>query len=91
MAQTIVDIMIEKQLFASIDIHNNTGLNPHYSCINKLAPQFFQLATLFGRFVVYFTRPKGVQASVSLSFVPLSRSSVAGPGSNTVSIMLLNL
>jgi succinylglutamate desuccinylase len=59
MASDIVGVMTQKPLFASVDIHNNTGLNPHYSCINKLGPQFIQLATLFGSFVVYFTSPKG--------------------------------
>ena len=47
---------------------NNTGLNPHYACINKLEPQFLHLATLFDRTVIYFTRPQGVQ---SLAFAEL--------------------
>ena len=40
MASDIVGVMTQKPLFASVDIHNNTGLNPHYSCINKLGAQF---------------------------------------------------
>ena len=35
MAARIVEIMRERNLFASIDIHNNTGKNPHYGCILK--------------------------------------------------------
>lgn len=66
--QTIFDKMAAKKPFASIDIHNNTGLNPHYACINKLDNPFLHLAGLFGRLIVYFTRPKGVQ---SLSFAEL--------------------
>lgn len=68
MMRQIVDIMRERNVFASIDVHNNTGLNPHYGCINKLEPRFFHLATQFSRTVVYFTRPKGVQ---SLAFSDL--------------------
>ncbi len=49
-------------LFASIDIHNNTGKNPHYGCINRLEPDFLYLASLFSRIVVYFETPKGVQS-----------------------------
>ena len=60
--QQIVNIMAKRKIFASVDVHNNTGLNPHYACINKLDNQFLQLANLFGRLVVYFTRPKGVQS-----------------------------
>lgn len=70
MAQQIVDIMADRNLFASIDIHNNTGLNPHYGCINKLDPAYQQLATLFARFVVYFTRPKGVQSAAFAELCP---------------------
>ncbi|MED5510215.1 MAG: M14 family metallopeptidase [Pseudomonadota bacterium] len=70
MAQTIVNTMANRNLFASIDIHNNTGLNPHYACINKLEPAYQQLATLFARFVVYFTRPKGVQSMAFAQLCP---------------------
>ncbi len=68
MMRQVVDEMRTRQVFASIDIHNNTGLNPHYGCINRLEPRFFHLATLFSRTVVYFTRPRGVQ---SLAFATL--------------------
>lgn len=68
MMQYLLDKMAEKRVFASIDIHNNTGLNPHYACINKMDPEFIFLATLFSRTIVYFTRPLGVQ---SLAFAEL--------------------
>ncbi len=80
MASDIVAIMTQKSLFASIDIHNNTGLNPHYSCINKLEAQFLQLATLFGRFVVYFTRPKGVQSAAFAEHCPAVTLECGRPG-----------
>jgi len=46
----------------SVDIHSNTGCNPHYGCINVLDYRYLHLATLFSRTVVYFTRPCGVQS-----------------------------
>lgn len=64
----VVEEMRARRVFASIDIHNNTGLNPHYACVNRLDQRFFHLATLFSRTVVYFTRPRGVQ---SAAFAPL--------------------
>ena len=60
--QQVVDRMAARGIFASVDVHNNTGLNPHYACINRLDAPFLHLAALFGRTVVYFTRPTGVQS-----------------------------
>lgn len=66
----IVDEMKNRDMFASIDIHNNTGLNPHYACINKLDHSFLQLAALFGPTVVYFLTPKGVQSMAFSELCP---------------------
>ncbi len=56
--------------FASIDIHNNTGLNPHYSAVNRIEPLRLQLASLFSRTVIYFTEPRGVQSMTFGEFCP---------------------
>lgn len=58
----VVAAMEQRQVFASIDVHNNTGLNPHYGCINVLDHRFLHLATLFDRTVVYFLQPDSVQS-----------------------------
>ncbi len=68
--QQIVDEMQNRNLFASIDIHNNTGLNPHYACINKLDNRFLRMAALFGHTVVYFLTPKGVQSMAFSQLCP---------------------
>ena len=68
MVKQVMAEMTARRPFASIDIHNNTGLNPHYACINELDNRFLRLATLFSRTVVYFTKPEGVQ---SLAFARL--------------------
>jgi succinylglutamate desuccinylase len=80
MAQTIVTIMKKRNVFASIDIHNNTGLNPHYACINSLELPFLQLASLFGRLIVYFIRPKGVQSAAFAEFCPAVTLECGRPG-----------
>src|SRR5581483_10625584 len=36
LAQQVVEAMTARRVFASIDIHNNTGLNPYYGCVNRL-------------------------------------------------------
>ena len=70
MMQTVSHIMEKKKPFASIDIHNNTGKNPHYGCINILNPHGLVLASKFSDIAVYFTDPKGVQSSAFSDFCP---------------------
>lgn len=66
----VTEDMAARGVFASIDLHNNTGLNPHYACVNSVEPQFLQLANLFSRTVVYFKYTKGVQSSAFSNFCP---------------------
>jgi len=68
LAREVVAAMRARGVFASIDVHNNSGMNPHYACVNRLDPGFLHLATLFSRTVVHFTEPRGVQ---SLAFAEL--------------------
>jgi len=68
--QRVVDEMAARVPFASIDIHNNTGKNPHYACVNTVEPATLQLAALFSRIVVYFTRPLGVQSMAMSRLCP---------------------
>ena len=42
MMQQVVDGMGERRPFASLDVHNNTGINPHYACINRIDNQFLR-------------------------------------------------
>lgn len=66
----VIRTMAERGCFASIDLHNNTGSNPHYACVNRLDNRFLHLATLFSRTVVYFLRPAGVQSMAMAAFCP---------------------
>lgn len=68
--QELVEHMRGRKPFASIDIHNNTGLNPHYACVTRLEQPFLHLARLFSRVVVYFKRPVGVQAGAFALLCP---------------------
>lgn len=78
--QEVVDEMASRNVYASIDIHNNTGLNPHYACINKLDNRFLQLASLFGPTIVYFLRPKGVQSMAFSKLCPAVTLECGKPG-----------
>jgi succinylglutamate desuccinylase len=68
--QQVVAAMTRRGVFASVDIHNNTGLNPHYACINHIEQDFLHLATLFGRTVIYFVTPHGVQSMAMAALCP---------------------
>jgi succinylglutamate desuccinylase len=70
MMQQVVDGMGERSPFASLDVHNNTGINPHYACINRIDNQFLHLAAQFSRTVVYFIRPLGVQSMAMARLCP---------------------
>ena len=80
MMQQVVDAMRARGVFASIDIHNNTGLNPHYACVNRLDHEFLHLATLFSRIVVYFIRPRGVQSAAFAELCPSVTVECGKPG-----------
>ncbi len=70
MMEQVVGIMRERGVFASVDVHNNTGINPHYACINLLDNRFLHLAAMFSRTVVYFIRPCGVQSMAMAKLCP---------------------
>ncbi|UCH47672.1 MAG: succinylglutamate desuccinylase/aspartoacylase family protein [Betaproteobacteria bacterium] len=76
----VVDAMHQRGVFASIDVHNNTGLNPHYGCVNDLRPEFLHLATLFSHTVVYFLRPVGVQSAAFAKICPAVTLECGKPG-----------
>jgi hypothetical protein len=80
MMRQVVDEMRARGVFASIDIHNNTGLNPHYACVNRLDQDFLHLATLFSRIVVYFIRPRGVQSAAFAELCPAVTVECGKPG-----------
>ncbi len=76
----VVDAMLARDVFASLDIHNNTGINPHYACVNRLEQGFLHLASLFSRTVVYFVRPLGVQSAAFAPHCPAVTVECGKPG-----------
>ena len=68
--QAITDLMAEIKPFASIDIHNNSGRNPHYAGINSLQTPFVNLASLFSDTIIHFTSPDGIQSGAFARFCP---------------------
>lgn len=80
MVRQILEAMAGQRPFASLDLHNNTGRNPHYACINRLEADFMHLASLFSRTVVYFIRPDSVQSMAFARLCPSVTIECGRPG-----------
>ncbi len=53
-----------------LDIHNNSGRNPHYAATNRLEAPWLFMARAFERRAVYFQHPKGTQSETFSHFTP---------------------
>ena len=58
--EQLLALLESNKPFAGVDIHNTSGKNPHYACVNKLDRAFINLGNLFSPMIVYFTRPEEV-------------------------------
>ncbi len=76
----VCEIMRARGVFAAVDVHNNTGANPHYSCVRRLDAPCLHLATLFSRTVVYFRKPDGVLAEAFSQLCPAVTVECGQPG-----------
>jgi succinylglutamate desuccinylase len=66
----VVAILRDRGLFASIDLHNTTGINPHYGCVTDLDQPSLHLAALFSRTLVYVRHTRGVQTLAMRDLCP---------------------
>lgn len=69
MAAEVLETVSRHELFAAVDLHNNTGHNPHYAVITDARPQTLGLARTFNHLAVYTRAPETVQ---TLAFAPLA-------------------
>lgn len=68
MAQQILSGVRERGCFACIDIHNNSGRNPHYCVLTEDSPTTLGLARLFSQRAV-FTRAPDTVSTLALSAI----------------------
>ena len=80
MANELIEFFKSINLLASVDLHNNTGNNPLYGCINQTNSTFLKLASTFSQKVVYFTEPHSVQSLAFSKFVPSLTIEAGRPG-----------
>ncbi len=57
LAESVLAQLRERPPFAAIDLHNNTGHNPHFAIVADLAPEALGLAYLFSDHAVLVREP----------------------------------
>lgn len=70
LAAEVVAALDGTELFAAVDLHNNTGHNPHYAVLTDLEPANLGLAYLFDDQAVYVREPDTVMTRVFASRCP---------------------
>ena len=70
MARDVVKSLARRSLIAAVDLHNNTGHNPHYSVVTDLSPENLGFAYLFSDKAVYIEEPDTVLAHALTSQCP---------------------
>jgi len=78
--QEVMDVITKKELFAAIDLHNNTGKNPPYGCISAVNENNKYLASFFNHFAMVFQSPKGVSTIAFDDICPAITLECATPG-----------
>lgn len=71
---------LKRRAVAAIDIHNNTGRNPHYAVVCNLEPHTLQLAALFSCRVVFFRGIPGTQTASFAQWIPAITAECGRPG-----------
>jgi succinylglutamate desuccinylase len=84
LAQQILSGVRERGCFACIDIHNNSGPNPHYCVLTDDAPTTLGLARLFSSLVV-FTRAPDTVSTLALSAIGPALTIECGQASDPAS------
>ncbi len=80
MMQQVVDIVTATPLFSAIDLHNNSGFNPHYACITSVTQENYHIAAMFNHIGMVFRSPKGVSTMAFDGICPAATLECGRPG-----------
>jgi len=72
--------VLDRRVFAALDLHNNTGRNPHYAVVCKLDAATLGLAALFSRRAVCFRGVPGTQTASFTDIIPAITAECGRPG-----------
>lgn len=78
--QQVFDRVTRQPLFAAIDVHNNTGTNPHYACMTDVTQNNQYLAAMFNHIGLVFKQPKGVSTMAFDGICPAVTLECGKPG-----------
>jgi len=78
--QKVFNTISKDPLFASLDLHNNTGQNPHYGCISIVNEKNKYLCSLFNHIAMVFKSPKGVSTMAFDEICPAITLECSTPG-----------
>ena len=70
LATAVKDAVLTRPLFAAIDLHNNTGHNPHYSVVTDFERRNLGLAYLFSEKAVFMEEPDTVLVRIFAEHCP---------------------
>ncbi len=66
----VMDYYSSLNLYCNIDIHNNTGKNPYYTCVNSLDQKHVQLALHFSNLVIHLENDHNIQSTAVSKYCP---------------------
>ena len=69
-ANQVLDYLQRSSLLLAVDLHNNTGRNPHYTVITDQRPETLALAEVFSDKAVYVEEPDTVLSRAVSDFCP---------------------
>lgn len=68
LAEDVVSFVQSRKPWCAIDIHNNSGPNPHYSVVTDLNPATLSLASSFSSLAILAKQPLGTQTHCFSNF-----------------------
>lgn len=86
MVNELLQKLAEQPLFAALDLHNNTGRNPHYSVITEINAKTMGLAYLFSDKAVLVEEPDSVLTRALQALCPATTVEV-GPVNDEQSVV----
>jgi len=80
LARQVFERVTAGELFAAIDVHNNSGANPHYACMTDVTQANQHLAAMFNHIGLVFKRPRGVSTMAFDGVCPAVTIECGRPG-----------
>lgn len=91
LARRVLEAIDATTPFAHIDLHNNTGANPHYSCVHNERPDTLQLASFLSPLAIYTHNPPTMFSQARCETIPAITAECGLPGEEAGEAAAFNL